>query len=81
MKDSLSLCANIIITWHHNIIEKRMDRMYLDVIETYGQDMAMHRSIEIAINVFTDADTETPCIYETVLHINVPSVHSIHSIK
>lgn len=54
---------------------KRVD--YLDVIETYGQDIAMHRSIEIAINVFTDADTETPCMYETVLHIKVPSVHSV----
>lgn len=36
----------------------------------------MQRSIEIAINVFTDADTETPCMYETVLHMNDPSVHS-----
>lgn len=41
----------------------------------------MQRSIEIAINVFTDADTDTPCIYETVLHIKVPSVHSIDMIK
>lgn len=49
---------------------------YLEVIETYGQEMAMQRSIEIAINVFTDAETETPCIYETVLHMKVPSVHS-----
>lgn len=36
----------------------------------------MQRSIEMAINVFTDADTETPCIYDTVLQINVPNVHS-----
>lgn len=39
--------------------------------------MAMQRSIEIAISVFTDAETETPCMYDTVLHIKVPSVHSI----
>lgn len=58
--------------------QRHMCEPYLDVIETYGHDIAMHRSIEMAINVFTDADTETPCIYETVLHINVPSVHSIH---
>lgn len=38
--------------------------------------MAMQRSIEIAISVFTDAETETPCMYDTVLHIKVPSVHS-----
>lgn len=36
----------------------------------------MQRSIEIAISVFTDAETETPCMYDTVLHIKVPSVHS-----
>lgn len=36
----------------------------------------MHRSIEMAIKVFTDADTETPCMYDTVLHIKVPRVHS-----
>lgn len=30
----------------------------------------------MAINVFTDADTETPCIYDTVLHMNEPKVHS-----
>lgn len=51
---------------------------YLDEIETYGHDMATHRSMEIAINVFTDADTDTPCIYETVLQMNVPSVHSVN---
>lgn len=39
----------------------------------------MQRSIEMAINVFTDADTETPCMYDTVLHINVPNVHSNHN--
>lgn len=38
--------------------------------------MAIQRSIEMAINVFTDADTDTPCMYDTVLQINVPSVHS-----
>lgn len=26
--------------------------------------------------MLTDADTDTPCIYDTVLHINVPRVHS-----
>lgn len=45
-------------------------------IDTYGQDMAIQRSIEMAINVFTDADTDTPCMYDTVLQIKVPSVHS-----
>lgn len=49
---------------------------YLGVIETYGHDIATHRSIEMAISVFTDAETDTPCIYDTVLHINVPRVHS-----
>lgn len=39
--------------------------------------MATQRSIEMAINVLTEADTETPCMYDTVLHINVPSVHSV----
>lgn len=38
--------------------------------------MATQRSIDIAINVLTDADTDTPCIYDTVLHMNVPNVHS-----
>lgn len=50
--------------------------LYLGVIETYGHDIATHRSIEMAISVFTDAETDTPCIYDTVLHINVPRVHS-----
>lgn len=36
----------------------------------------MHRSMEIAIKVLTDAETDTPCIYETVLQIKDPSVHS-----
>lgn len=39
--------------------------------------MAMQRSMEIAINVFTDAETDTPCMYDTVLQIKVPSVHSV----
>lgn len=36
----------------------------------------MQRSIDIAINVFTDAETDTPCMYDTVLHMKVPNVHS-----
>lgn len=55
----------------------RDDGAYLDVIETYGHDMATHRSIDIAINVLTDADTDTPCMYDTVLHVNVPNFHSV----
>lgn len=35
---------------------------YLDVIETYGHDMATQRSMDIAINVLTEAETDTPCI-------------------
>lgn len=49
---------------------------YLGVIETYGHDIATQRSIEMAISVFTDAETDTPCMYDTVLHIKVPRVHS-----
>lgn len=35
---------------------------YLDEIDTYGHEIAIQRSIEIAISVLTDADTDTPCI-------------------
>lgn len=56
-------------------------RAYLGVIETYGHDIATHRSMEMAISVFTDAETETPCIYDTVLHIKVPRVHSRVTVK
>lgn len=50
---------------------------YLEVMDTYGHEIAMQRSIEMAIKVLTDAETETPCIYETVLHIKLPNVHSV----
>lgn len=36
----------------------------------------MHRSIEMAINVLMDAETDTPCIYDTVLHTKEPNIHS-----
>lgn len=49
---------------------------YLGVIETYGQDIATHRSIDIAIRVLTDAETDTPCMYDTTLQMNVPKIHS-----
>lgn len=49
---------------------------YLDVIDTYGHDIAIQRSIEMAIKVFTDAETDTPCMYDTVLHMNDPNIHS-----
>lgn len=39
--------------------------------------MAKQRSTDIAISVFTDADTDTPCKYETVLQKNVPSVQAV----
>lgn len=35
----------------------------------------------MAISVFTDAETDTPCIYDTVLHIKVPRVHSKMTVK
>lgn len=54
---------------------------YLDVIDTYGHEIATHRSIEIAIKVFTEADTDTPCMYDTVLQINDPNLHSEIIIK
>lgn len=38
--------------------------------------MATQRSIEMAISVLTEAETETPCMYDTVLHMNDPRVHS-----
>lgn len=38
--------------------------------------MAKHRSIDMAINVFTDAETETPWKYETVLQKNAPRVQA-----
>lgn len=41
-----------------------------------GNVMAAQRSIEIAISVLTDADTETPCEYETNLQKNSPSIHA-----
>lgn len=31
-----------------------------DLVGDNGHDIAIHLSIEIAINVFTDAETETP---------------------
>lgn len=54
---------------------------YLEVIAKYGQEIATHRSIEMAISVLTEAETETPCIYDTVLQKNEPNVHSEMSIK
>lgn len=39
--------------------------------------MALRLSIDIAVIVDTDAVTETPSIYDTVLHIYAPSIHSI----
>lgn len=50
---------------------------FVDIVVDNGHDIARHRSIDMAINVLTDADTETPCKYETVLQKNVPSVHTI----
>lgn len=32
------------------------------MVPEMGNDMATQRSMEMAINVLTEADTETPCI-------------------
>lgn len=46
---------------------------YLDDIDgDNGHDIAIHLSIDIAINVLTDAETETPCKYDTALQKNAP---------
>lgn len=62
---------NVVTTNYTNLAE----------METYGQEMAIHRSIDMAIKVFTDAETDTPCIYDTVLQMKVPSVHSVTSVR
>lgn len=66
------MCVRV---WHAVVVS------YLGVIEKYGHDIATQRSIEMAISVLTDAETDTPCKYDTVLHIKVPRVHSKITVK
>lgn len=41
-----------------------------------GKDIAQHLSIEIAINVLIDAETDTPWKYDTVLQRKIPRIHA-----
>lgn len=41
-----------------------------------GKLIAAIRSNEIAVKVLTDAETDTPCKYETVLQKNIPKIHA-----
>lgn len=38
-------------------------------------------SNDTAIKLYTEAVTDTPCIYGTVLHMNQPSIHAVNDIE
>lgn len=56
------------------ITEKRYCR--LDMVPVSGKEIAAHLSREIAIKVLTDADTDTPCKYETILQTKTPKIQA-----
>lgn len=41
-----------------------------------GNVIAAQRSIDMAAKVLTDAETETPCRYDTVLQKKMPRIHA-----
>lgn len=51
------------------------------IIPDSGKVIAAQRSMEIAISVLTDADTDTPCEYETNLQKNSPRIHARNTKK
>lgn len=43
-----------------------------------GKLIAAILSNDIAVSVLTDADTDTPCKYDTVLQKNMPKIHAMN---
>lgn len=55
---------------------------YLEfIVPDSGDVMAAQRSIEIAASVLTEAETETPCRYDTVLQKKMPRIHAVKDTK
>lgn len=70
---------NVYLT-HGNSHDKYLIEFNDKLIHSCSQCLT-YLSKDTAIKLYTEAATETPCIYGTVLHINHPRIHAERNLQ